>query len=211
MASIRAIILSVSELLLPSSAKATVFLRDDLENTTSCGIENFLGYLAETMIEDYDNIALGQIVTMAVFEHLLHTKLSIAMFLLLCFGPTIKMVSLDKGQVVTFNGKFVCGFWNSKCETGSQSDNMVGNPHRICTSYGKSIIDTSHIASNLIGDLTRKIQSKTSSRGGPHKSGEPLIYLGLLHKKFYNSLGSAPNRCSVVWARLGVVYRSLEE
>ncbi|GKA18492.1 hypothetical protein Tco_0698407 [Tanacetum coccineum] len=33
----------------------------------------------------------------------------------------------------------------------------------------------------------------------------------LLHEKFYNSLGNAPNRCSVVWARLGVVYRSLEE
>nr|GFA75225.1 hypothetical protein [Tanacetum cinerariifolium] len=28
----------------------------------------------------------------------------------------------------------------------------------------------------------------------------------LLHEKFYNFLGSAPNRCSVVWARLGVVY-----
>nr|GEW50568.1 GAF domain-containing protein [Tanacetum cinerariifolium] len=35
--------------------------------------------------------------------------------------------------------------------------------------------------------------------------------LGLLHEKFYNSLGSEPNRCSVVWARLEVVYRSLEE
>ncbi|GKE46699.1 reverse transcriptase domain-containing protein [Tanacetum coccineum] len=34
---------------------------------------------------------------------------------------------------------------------------------------------------------------------------------GLLHEKFYNSLGSAPNRCSVVWAKLEVVYRSLEE
>ncbi|GJU63107.1 ribonuclease H-like domain-containing protein [Tanacetum coccineum] len=34
---------------------------------------------------------------------------------------------------------------------------------------------------------------------------------GLLPEKFYNSLGSALNRCSVVWARLGVVYRSLEE
>ncbi|GKA03875.1 hypothetical protein Tco_0676656 [Tanacetum coccineum] len=31
------------------------------------------------------------------------------------------------------------------------------------------------------------------------------------YTKFYNSLGSAPNRCSVVWARLGGCYRSLEE
>ncbi|GKF35345.1 retrovirus-related pol polyprotein from transposon TNT 1-94, partial [Tanacetum coccineum] len=37
------------------------------------------------------------------------------------------------------------------------------------------------------------------------------VVVGLLHEKFYNSLGSAPNRCSVVWARLEVVYRSLEE
>ncbi|GKF36493.1 hypothetical protein Tco_0113251 [Tanacetum coccineum] len=34
---------------------------------------------------------------------------------------------------------------------------------------------------------------------------------GLLHEKFYNSLGSVPNRCSVVWARLGAIYRSLEK
>nr|GEZ19549.1 hypothetical protein [Tanacetum cinerariifolium] len=35
--------------------------------------------------------------------------------------------------------------------------------------------------------------------------------LGIPHEKFYNSLGSAPNHCSVVWARLGVANRSLEE
>ncbi|GJV78904.1 hypothetical protein Tco_1514774 [Tanacetum coccineum] len=67
MASIRAIILSVSELLLPLSAKAT-------ENTTGCGIQNFLGYFAETMIEDFYNVAFGQIVTMTVSKHFLHTK-----------------------------------------------------------------------------------------------------------------------------------------
>ncbi|GKA87692.1 hypothetical protein Tco_0809456 [Tanacetum coccineum] len=38
-----------------------------------------------------------------------------------------------------------------------------------------------------------------------------MFMQGLLHEKFYNSLGSAPNRCGVVWARLKVVYRSLEE
>ncbi|GJT47085.1 hypothetical protein Tco_0955800 [Tanacetum coccineum] len=31
--------------------------------------------------------------------------------------------------VVTFNGKFVCGFRNGDCGTGSQSDNTVGSPH----------------------------------------------------------------------------------
>ncbi|GJS08782.1 hypothetical protein Tco_0365578, partial [Tanacetum coccineum] len=31
--------------------------------------------------------------------------------------------------MVIFNGKFVCGFRNSDCGTGSRSDNTVGNPH----------------------------------------------------------------------------------
>ncbi|GKC85208.1 hypothetical protein Tco_1140925 [Tanacetum coccineum] len=31
--------------------------------------------------------------------------------------------------MVTFNGKFVCGFRNGECGTGSQSDNTVGSPH----------------------------------------------------------------------------------
>ncbi|GJW30786.1 hypothetical protein Tco_0047661 [Tanacetum coccineum] len=47
------------------------------ENTTGCGIKNFLGYFSETVIEDFDSIAIGQIVTMAVSEHFLHTMSSI--------------------------------------------------------------------------------------------------------------------------------------
>nr|GEX85532.1 putative ribonuclease H-like domain-containing protein [Tanacetum cinerariifolium] len=38
-------------------------------------------------------------------------------------------VSIDKSQVVTFNGEFVCGFRSRDCGTGSQSDNTVGNPY----------------------------------------------------------------------------------
>nr|GEV04854.1 hypothetical protein [Tanacetum cinerariifolium] len=45
------------------------------------------------------------------------------------FGSTIKLIFFDESQVVTFNGKFVCGFRNSDHETESQSDNTVGNPH----------------------------------------------------------------------------------
>ncbi|GKA29973.1 hypothetical protein Tco_0716218 [Tanacetum coccineum] len=45
------------------------------------------------------------------------------------FGSTIKLVFFDKSQVVTFNSKFVRGFRNSDCGTGSRSDNTVNNLH----------------------------------------------------------------------------------
>ncbi|GJR63752.1 hypothetical protein Tco_1505914 [Tanacetum coccineum] len=50
-------------------------------------------------------------------------------FMRIGFGSTIKLVSFDESQVVTFNVKFVCGFRNNDCDTGSQSDNTVGSPH----------------------------------------------------------------------------------
>nr|GEX97271.1 hypothetical protein [Tanacetum cinerariifolium] len=50
-------------------------------------------------------------------------------FVRISFGSTIKLVSFDKGQVVTYNGKIVCGFKNSACRTGCQSDNTIGSPH----------------------------------------------------------------------------------
>ncbi|GJU71580.1 hypothetical protein Tco_1262985 [Tanacetum coccineum] len=56
---------------------ATFIDESNEKNTSSSGIKDFLSYLAETMIEDFDNIAFGQIVTMAVSEHFLHTKPSI--------------------------------------------------------------------------------------------------------------------------------------
>nr|GEZ20280.1 hypothetical protein [Tanacetum cinerariifolium] len=45
------------------------------------------------------------------------------------FASVIKLVSFDESQVVTFNSKFVCGFRDSDCGTGSQDDNTVGSPH----------------------------------------------------------------------------------
>ncbi|GKB16622.1 hypothetical protein Tco_0850545 [Tanacetum coccineum] len=50
-------------------------------------------------------------------------------FMRIGFGSTIKLVSFDESQVVTFNGEFVCSFRNDDCGTGSQSDNTVGSPH----------------------------------------------------------------------------------
>nr|GEZ19383.1 hypothetical protein [Tanacetum cinerariifolium] len=50
-------------------------------------------------------------------------------FMRIGFGSTIKLVSFDESQVVTFHGKFVCGFRNSDCGTRSQSDNTVSSPH----------------------------------------------------------------------------------
>ncbi|GKA99521.1 hypothetical protein Tco_0827515 [Tanacetum coccineum] len=57
-------------------------------------------------------------------------------------------------------------------------------------------------------DQIAKLMSLICEKGN---FGVQANMAGLLHEKFYNSLGSAPNRCSVVWARLGVVYCSLEE
>nr|GEZ10649.1 hypothetical protein [Tanacetum cinerariifolium] len=48
---------------------------------------------------------------------------------LLSFGSTIKLVSFDKGQVVTHNGKFVYGFRDRDCGIGSQSDNTVDSTY----------------------------------------------------------------------------------
>ncbi|GJV40840.1 hypothetical protein Tco_1419280 [Tanacetum coccineum] len=147
MASIRAIILSVLELLLPSSAKATVFLRDDWKLPPDAGIVELLGYLLD-MIEDFDNVAFGQIVNHGQFRSFLiqskrrleirsrvERKLRflrgvdfeefVNVFIRIGFGSSIKLVSLDKSQVVTFDSKFVSSFRNSDCTTRSRSDNMV--------------------------------------------------------------------------------------
>nr|GEY39108.1 hypothetical protein [Tanacetum cinerariifolium] len=59
----------------------------------------------------------------------LHSKEFVNVFMRINFGSTIKLVSFDENQVVTFYGKFVCDFRNSDCGTRSQSDNTVDNPH----------------------------------------------------------------------------------
>nr|GEW31046.1 hypothetical protein [Tanacetum cinerariifolium] len=58
-----------------------------------------------------------------------YSKEFVNMFVRIGFGSTIKLVSFDVSQVVTFNGKFVCGFRNGDCGTESQSDNTVDSPH----------------------------------------------------------------------------------
>ncbi|GJX57706.1 hypothetical protein Tco_0287603, partial [Tanacetum coccineum] len=50
-------------------------------------------------------------------------------FVRIGFDSTIKLVSFDESQMVTFNGKFVCGFRNSDCRTESRRDNTVGRTH----------------------------------------------------------------------------------
>ncbi|GJW01623.1 zinc finger, CCHC-type containing protein [Tanacetum coccineum] len=53
----------------------------------------------------------------------------INVFMRIGFGSTIKLVSFDESQVVTFDGKFICSFRNCDCETESQSGDTVGSPH----------------------------------------------------------------------------------
>nr|GEV37295.1 hypothetical protein [Tanacetum cinerariifolium] len=103
-------------------------------------------YLAETMIKDCDNGSVGAfpirsqasgkhhqadnfIFGISVFKHIANSEEFVNVFVRIGFGSTIKLVSFDKGQVVAFNGKFVCDFRNSDYKIESQSDNMVGSPH----------------------------------------------------------------------------------
>nr|GFA63040.1 hypothetical protein [Tanacetum cinerariifolium] len=44
-------------------------------------------------------------------------------------GNIIRRTTSFSSQVVTFNGKFICGFMNGDYRTGSQSDNTVDNLH----------------------------------------------------------------------------------
>nr|GEW25095.1 reverse transcriptase domain-containing protein [Tanacetum cinerariifolium] len=70
------------------------------------------------------------ILDVSVFKHITYSEEFVDVFVRIRFGSTIELVSFDESQVVTFNRKFVCGFRNGDCETGSQSDEIVGSPHR---------------------------------------------------------------------------------
>nr|GEV44987.1 integrase, catalytic region, zinc finger, CCHC-type, peptidase aspartic, catalytic [Tanacetum cinerariifolium] len=70
-----------------------------------------------------------------------------------CFGSTIELVSFDESQVVTFNGKFIYGFKNGDCGTGSQSDNMIDNSRVL-----RSIVSLIEWNSSVLSTMT-SIQS----------------------------------------------------
>nr|GEX92546.1 reverse transcriptase domain-containing protein [Tanacetum cinerariifolium] len=82
-------------------------------------------FLEEPSFVPAENFILG----ISVFKHIADSEEFVNVFVRIGFGSTIKLVSFDESQVVTFNGKFVCGFRNSDCGTESQSDNTVGSPH----------------------------------------------------------------------------------
>ncbi|GKA72154.1 hypothetical protein Tco_0778370 [Tanacetum coccineum] len=82
------------------------------------------------MIKDFDNIAFGKVMTMAVSEHFLHTKQH-KLWLEDSFHVEIKRtdsprrsVKMSWGEKNSANEKR-----NGDCGTGSQSDNTVGSPH----------------------------------------------------------------------------------
>ncbi|GJT41070.1 hypothetical protein Tco_0940935 [Tanacetum coccineum] len=60
----------------------------------------------------------------------LNSEEFVNVFVRISFGSAIELVfQLSKSQVLPLLSKFVCGFRNSDCGTGSQSDNTVGSPH----------------------------------------------------------------------------------
>ncbi|GJX46333.1 hypothetical protein Tco_0271523 [Tanacetum coccineum] len=77
------------------------------------------------LMKEADNFILG----VSVFKHISYSEEFMNVFMRIGFGSTIELISFDKSQVVAFNIKFVCGFRNGDCGTGSQSDNTVGRPY----------------------------------------------------------------------------------
>ncbi|GJU21194.1 hypothetical protein Tco_1154536 [Tanacetum coccineum] len=57
------------------------------------------------------------ILGVAVFKHITYSEEFVNVFVRIGFGSTIKLVSLDESQVVTFNGDFVYGFRNGDYRT----------------------------------------------------------------------------------------------
>nr|GEZ07696.1 hypothetical protein [Tanacetum cinerariifolium] len=64
-----------------------------------------------------------------LYLNIVDSKEFVNVFKRISFGSTIKLVSFDESQVVTFNEKFIYGFKNSDCGTRSRSDNTVGSLH----------------------------------------------------------------------------------
>nr|GEW76992.1 hypothetical protein [Tanacetum cinerariifolium] len=123
----------VSELLLHSTAKATVFLRDDLflvfspveleSRSKRAGEKNQL----IKAVRSSSHVLI--VPSLSSSSQVLASPEFVNVLTRIGFGSSIELVSFDKSQVVTFNGKFVCGFRNGDCETRSRSDNTVGSPH----------------------------------------------------------------------------------
>ncbi|GKC90274.1 hypothetical protein Tco_1150923, partial [Tanacetum coccineum] len=82
-----------------------------------------------SLVSDRGNIT-NFIFSISVFKHIADSEEFMNVFMRIGFGSAMKLVSFDKGQVVTFNSKFVSGFRNSDCRTRSWSDNTVGSSHR---------------------------------------------------------------------------------
>ncbi|GJZ24162.1 hypothetical protein Tco_0561621 [Tanacetum coccineum] len=68
--------------------------------------------------------------SVSVFKHITYSGEFVNVFVRIGFSSTIKLISLDESQVVTFNGEFIYGFGNGDCGTGSRSDNTVCSSHR---------------------------------------------------------------------------------
>nr|GEW87524.1 hypothetical protein [Tanacetum cinerariifolium] len=80
-------------------------------------------------IFSYSKRADNFIFSISIFKHIANSDEFVNVFMMIGFDSTIELVSFDESQVVTFNGKFICGFRNGDCGTGNQSDNTVGSPH----------------------------------------------------------------------------------
>ncbi|GJY49119.1 hypothetical protein Tco_0439075 [Tanacetum coccineum] len=130
-------------------------------------------------------------------SHVIASPEFVNMFVRIGFGSTIKLVSLDESQVVTFNGEFFCDFRNGDCSTGSWSDNMVGSPYGFIIHWiiiSKNIKEVTKIidAENLRIDNSRVLRVRPDSGNGSTSSElearvciKGRICLGQFARKLY--------------------------
>ncbi|GJZ71188.1 hypothetical protein Tco_0635039, partial [Tanacetum coccineum] len=82
-----------------------------------------------SLVSDRGNIIKWTASFSVSLYYIIYSEEFMNVFVRIGFDSTIELVSFDKSQVVTFNGKFVCGFRNGDCGIGSRSDNTFGSPH----------------------------------------------------------------------------------
>nr|GEX13839.1 hypothetical protein [Tanacetum cinerariifolium] len=101
---------------------------------------------------------------------------------IISFDSNIELVSFDKSQVVTFNGKFVYGFKNGDCRIESQSNNMVDSPHGFII-YGIKVLKGKEKVTK-VKDIQEKekIEAKTRQNQEQTKSVENVG--NKMHKAF---------------------------
>ena len=67
--------------------------------------------------------------SISVSKHFTNSKELMNVFMRVGFGSTIELVAFDKGQMISFNGKFIGSLGQSYCRTRSRSNVLLIGLH----------------------------------------------------------------------------------